>query len=248
MTTVELQPPWTYAVRKDVTSVLVDIEEGLTGMEIGDPLLRLKMDDPAPGAIKRNRLTKPFVARESEEQSPKRIVTFLVAVMGAVRSRDRLDMVTRCHNGLNERLAFVGLYVMAAGRVVRGACAQIRVQASGIATSIAGESQRRRAHPKVLKDRSVWVLKQTKFRACGKTTKSIFKHLRSLTGASGDGASLVRSALSLGVVARQRRLADWYGADGSAGNGLNGSTSTRRCKTLPSGREGGGEKRCVFLR
>lgn len=42
------------------------------------------------------------------------------------------------------------------------------------------------------------VLKRAHFHACLEATKSIFDRLRTMTGVSGDGATLVDAALSLG--------------------------------------------------
>ena len=57
------QSPWKYPVLKAIADVLADTSDGLTGREIGDLLLRLRMDDPIPTATKRDRLAEAFVAR-----------------------------------------------------------------------------------------------------------------------------------------------------------------------------------------
>lgn len=192
------QPPWSYATLKEVAAVLADTEDGLTGKEIGDLLARLKISDPLPGATKRDRLTEAFVARQNKDGSSQRIITFIVHAMEPVKYRDRPDLFTLRQDRLNERIAFVGLYVNDKGQVARGVQAQTLDEATRIATSIRDELQRRRTHPEVLRYCSIEVLKRAHFHACLEATKSIFDRLRNLTGASGDGAALVDAALALG--------------------------------------------------
>lgn len=192
------QPPWSYPVLKAVADVLADTSDGLTGREIGDLLVRLNMEDPIPTATKRDRLVEGFVARQNKDQSPKRIITFIVTAMGPVRFRSNPELFTLRQDRLNEHLAFVGLRVNDEGKVAKGAKAQTLDEASRIATSIRDELLRRQNHPEVLRYCSVEVLKKNHFHACLEATKSIFDRLRALTGASGDGAGLVDASLALG--------------------------------------------------
>lgn len=190
--------PWSYPVLKAIAEVLADTSDGLTGREIGDLLLRLNMEDPLPTATKRDRLAEAFVARQNKDRSSKRIITFIVTAMEPVRYRGQPELFSLRQDRLNEHLAFVGLRVNDEGRVARGAVAQTLDEASRIATSIRDELHRRKCHPEVLRYCSVEVLKKAHFHACLEATKSIFDRLRSLTGASGDGAALVDAALALG--------------------------------------------------
>lgn len=192
------QSPWKYPVLKAIADVLADTSDGLTGREIGDLLLRLRMDDPIPTATKRDRLAEAFVARQNKDQSSKRIVTFIVTAMDPVRYRSQPELFALRQDRLNEHLAFVGLRVNDEGKVARGAQEQTLDEAARIATSIRDELQRRKAHPKVLRYCSMEVLKKAHFHACLEATKSIFVRLRSLTGISGDGAALVDATLALG--------------------------------------------------
>lgn len=192
------QPPWSYPFLKAVADVLADTSDGLTGREIGDLLVRLNMADPIPTATKRDRLVEGFVARQNKDQSPKRIITFIVTAMEPVRFRSKPELFTLRQDRLNEHLAFVGLRVNDEGKVAKGVKAQTLDEASRIATSIRDELLRRQNHPQVLRYCSVEVLKKNYFHACLEATKSIFDRLRALTGASGDGAGLVDASLALG--------------------------------------------------
>lgn len=192
------QGAWSHGVLREVAAVLADTDHGLSGREIGDLLARLRMADPLPGVTKRDRLTEAFIARQNTDRSPKRIITFITHAMEPVRYRDRPELFTLRQDRLNERLAFVGLNVNDKGQVARGARAQTLDEATRIATSIRDELQRRKTHSDVLRYCSVEVLKRAHFHACLEATKSIFDRLRTMTGVSGDGATLVDAALSLG--------------------------------------------------
>lgn len=190
---------WSYATIKEIATVLADTEDGLTGREIGDLLVRLRMEDPLPTATKRERLAEAFVARQNlDGGNPKRLVTFIVTAMEPVRYRDRPDLFSLRQDRLNERLAFVGLHLNDRGQVARGPNSQTLDEATRIATSIRDELGRRRTHPEVLRYCSVEVLKKAHFHACLEATKSVFDRLRTMAGATGDGAALVDATLSLG--------------------------------------------------
>lgn len=126
------QPPWSYSVLQSVASVLADTADGLSGSEIGDLLSRLDMQDPLPGATKRDRLTEAFVARQNKDQSSKRIITFIVTAMEPVRYRTQPELFTLRQDRLNEHLAFVGLRVNDEGRVARGSKAKTLDEASRV--------------------------------------------------------------------------------------------------------------------
>lgn len=192
------QPPWSYSVLQLVAAVLADTEDGLTGSEIRDLLVRLDMQDPLPSATKRVRLAEAFLVAQNRFGDPRRVITFIVTAMEPVRYRSNPELFTLRQDRLNEHLAFVGLRVNDEGKVAKGAVAQTLDEASRIATSIRDELHRRKCHPSVLRYCSVEVLKKDHFHACLEAAKSIFDRLRDSTGVSGDGAVLVDAVLALG--------------------------------------------------
>ena len=189
---------WSIGVLEGLAGVLADTETGLTGREIGGLLARLEMEDPLPGATKRVRLTEAFVRRQNQDGSARRIVTFIVRAMEPVTYRDRPELFDLRRDGLNERLAFVGLRVTDKGQVSTGAIAETLDEATKIATSLYDELRRRRVHPRVLEYTSIEILKKNNFHACLEACKSVFDRLQELTSRSGDGAKLVDDCLSLG--------------------------------------------------
>ncbi|MCI1220031.1 MAG: TIGR02391 family protein [Bifidobacterium sp.] len=193
-----LQPSWNYETLKEVAAVLADTETGLTGTEIGDLLMRLRMEDPLPSSTKRDRLTEAFVARQNLDQNSNRIITFIVHAMEPVRYRDRPDLFSYRCDRLNERLAFVGLHMNDKGEVAKGALAQTLDEATRIATSVRDELVRRDTHPEVLRYCSLEVLKRDNFHACLEATKGIFDRLRTMSGMQGDGSTLIDATLALG--------------------------------------------------
>lgn len=204
-TSVVKTDTWSYATYQQIAAVLGDTHDGLTGGDISDLLVRLRMEDPLPTASKRDRLTEAFVARHNKDGGdPKRIITFIVRAMEPVLYRDRPELFTLRQDRLNERLAFVGLHVNAEGEVGRGPHARTLDEATRIATSIRDELRRRKNHPEVLRYCSVEVLKKAHFHACLEATKSILDRLRDLSGQTGDGAALVDATLALGQTGTPR--------------------------------------------
>ena len=190
--------PWSCETLRATAAVLGDTENGLTGREIGDLLGRLKMGDPTPAASKRDRLTAAFAQQQSRDGSARRVVTFVVEAMRPVRYRDRPEIFTLRQDRLNERLAFEGLRIGDDGQMRNGPQARTLDEATRIATSLRDELVRRSTHPRVLEYCSVEVLKKDHFHACLEAAKSVFEHLREVSGLSGDGAKLVDEALAPG--------------------------------------------------
>ncbi len=196
---------WSRATYEEIAAVLADSKDGLTGREIGVLLATLRMDDPTPDAAKRDRLTEAFIARHNHDRGdPKRIITFITRVMEPVKYRDRPELFTVRQDRLNERLAFVGLHLNDRGQVARGERAATLDEATRIATSVRDELRRRRVHDEVLRYCSIEVLKKAHFHASLEATKSIFDRLRSMTGVTGDGATLVDNTLALGKTGMPR--------------------------------------------
>ncbi|MEL4153468.1 TIGR02391 family protein [Corynebacterium bovis] len=181
-----------------IAGVLADTDDGLTGREIGDLLKDLDMPDSGSGETKRVRLAKAFDNAQTRDENAKPILEFIASAMQSVRYVDDRGRFYRRQGKLNKILAYAGLRVDDRGEVVSGELARNLDEADKIANSIHDELDRRKCHPEVLRYCSVEVLKEAYFHACLEATKSIFDRLRSMTGASGDGAALVDTVLALG--------------------------------------------------
>lgn len=191
-------PPWNLSTLTQVAAVLSDTHDGLTGSQIENLLIRLKMADPLPTASKRDRLLEAFIARQNTDQHPRRIITFITWAMNPANYRERPHLFTLRQDRLNEILTFAGLRVTDKGEVAYGAVSKTLDEASRIATSLRDELRRRNTHPEVLRYCTIEVLKKANFHAELEACKSVFERLRQLTGDQRDGSALVDGVLALG--------------------------------------------------
>lgn len=192
------EPAWTLGTLTAVAQVLADTQDGLTGSEIGRLLERLRMDDPGAGLTKWKRLEIAFVQRQNADGHPQRIITFIQHAMDPTNYVGRPELFSLRQDQLDEVLTFVGLRVEDTGKVHRGPRSSTLDEASRNATSLRAELRRRDTHSEVLRYCTVELLKKNNFHASLEATKSVFERVRQMSGLSGDGATLIDAALSLG--------------------------------------------------
>ncbi|MGX1810895.1 TIGR02391 family protein [Nocardia sp. NPDC055321] len=194
------EPVWDSAV---LTRVATIVGNELTGTEIGMVLGQLQMRDPAgPAVTKWKRLLAAFEARQAQDRSSKRIITFITRAMAPARYSSRPEVFTRVQGELNETLVFVGLRVTEAGQVARGAVATTLDEASAHAASLVAELRRRNTHAQVLAYCGVEVLKKSYFHASLEAAKGVFDRLRTMSQRTGDGAKLIDEVVSIGARAK----------------------------------------------
>lgn len=196
--------PWSEAVITGVAEVLGDAGEGLTHSEISQLFATLRIEDQAPEASKRLRLREALLARQFEDRSPKRLITFVTRVMEPVRYRDAPARFELLRGRLDEVLAHIGLRVTDNGNLARGTRVSTLREAAQHANSLRAELRRRNTHREVLRYCTDEILMKNAFHATLEATKSIADRLRSMTGEHGDGASLVDATLALGKVGKPR--------------------------------------------
>lgn len=192
------EPAWGLGTLTAVAQVLGDTQDGLNGYQISQLLGRLKMEDPGAGLTKWKRLEEAFVRRQSSDGHPQRIITFIRHAMDPTNYVGRPELFTLRQDQLDEVLTFVGLRIEENGTVHRGPRSSTLDEASRNATSLRAELRRRDTHSEVLRYCSVELLKKNNFHASLEANKSVFERVRQMSGLSGDGASLIDAALSLG--------------------------------------------------
>jgi hypothetical protein len=108
---------WQSSIVESVCEVLADTNTGLTGSEIGRLLAKLRIRDIDPDNAKRHRLSNALLSQQQQDQAGNCIVRFIAEAMApGLHFKDR----TRRQNlqdGLNERLALMGLKVRDDGRI-----------------------------------------------------------------------------------------------------------------------------------
>lgn len=179
-----------------IAAALADTSEGLTGSEIGHILSSLKMADPTPTMTKWKRLFNAFVERQNHSRNRRAILQFMREAMKPERYAMQPDRFEPLRDNLNRALAFVGLAVDAAGTLKEATQAHTLTEAAQRAQDLRADLTARGVHPDVLRFCRAELVADNYFHAVLEATKSVADKLRSRTGLTDDGATLVDRALT----------------------------------------------------
>ncbi len=102
-----------------------------------------------------------------------------------------------CRSLVNERLLFSGMQLLEDGKLGRVKAATTISEAQQRADDLRAELVRRDVHSEVLHFCRAELLQRNYFHAVLEASKSVAERLRTLTGATGDGAPLVDATCSL---------------------------------------------------
>jgi uncharacterized protein (TIGR02391 family) len=179
-----------------IASALGDTNDGLTGAEIAHLLATCRMADPDPGLTKRHRLYNAFAKEQNQRQNRTRILGFIRHSMKPerfVRAPERFEPM-RAH--LNRALVFAGLAIDAMGTLA--SVDQVRTLSEAVrrAQELRADLVTRGVHSDVLRFCREELLADNYFHAVLEAVKSVADKLRTRTGLTDDGASLVDRALS----------------------------------------------------
>jgi uncharacterized protein (TIGR02391 family) len=179
-----------------IAAALADTSEGLTGSEIGHILSSLKMTDPTPGMTKWKRLLNAFVERQNHSKNRRAILQFMREAMKPERYSMQPDRFEPLRANLNRALAFVGLAVDATGALKEATQAHTLTEAAQRAQDLRADLTSRGVHPDVSRFCRAELVADNYFHAVLEATKSIADKLRTRTGLTDDGATLVDRALT----------------------------------------------------
>lgn len=197
--TSAVHEPWSGAVLDSVCAVLGDTGAGLTGFEIGKLIERMNLPDPEPSASKRHRIYQSLLASQQSTHSSEDAMAFIEEAMAPVSYTTRRNVFESRRAALNLGLAFVGLQVNDAGRIVRGEQSNTMDEAHRAANNIILELRRRETHDLVLSACEQTVLEGNLFHALFEAAKTLPHRLRELTGSHRDGAALIDDVTALGA-------------------------------------------------
>jgi uncharacterized protein (TIGR02391 family) len=179
-----------------IADALGDSSEGLTGSEIHHLLMTCKIMDIDPPATKRHRLYNAFVAYQNATQDRKRILGFIRYAMKPEQYAREPSRYEPMRANLNRALAFAGLAVEENGNLVPVEKAQTLTEAQRRASELRVDLEIRKVHPDVLRFCKEELLRDNYFHAVLEASKSVADKLRTKTGLTDDGATLVDRALS----------------------------------------------------
>lgn len=177
-----------------IAAALGDTEVGLTGSEIQHLIASSKMVDPGP-LTKRVRIYNAFAESQNERKDRTHILKFIRLAMKPawhIRNPSRYEPMRA---RLNEALAFAGLMVDQAGDLRPSATASTLPEAQRRARELRADLEGRGVHPDVLKFCREELLADNYFHAVQEAVKSVADKMRTRTGLTDDGATLVDRVL-----------------------------------------------------
>jgi uncharacterized protein (TIGR02391 family) len=188
-------PPFSASAVESICQVL---GEAVTGSQIPNLIVRLKVSE-APGEqsnTKWKRLFNAVAAAQNRQQDGRPLLRLILDVVTPVRFASPAEFEER-RALVNERLLFSGLQVQEDGTLARVRAAATVSEAQQRADDLRAELVRRDVHAEVICFCRAELLQRNYFHAVLEASKSIADRLRTLTGASGDGAPLVDATCSL---------------------------------------------------
>ena len=191
-------PPLPTGVLRRVCAVLGDTDTGLTGREIAALLTEAGIDDPGE-MTKRDRLFEALRTRQERDRVANAVLGCIELALSPDRFLQQPDAFDSWRRQVNEALAFSGLEISEAGRLMRLAKAastlsEARVRANRFRDAL----QARGVHSQVLAGCASEIEDENYFHAVFETTKGLADRLRSISGLNEDGARLVDKALGRG--------------------------------------------------
>lgn len=179
-----------------IASALGHTDEGLTGSEIEHLLAIAQIEDVAPGITKRKRLHNAFVSVQNRLQHRRNILKFIRSAMKPelyVRCPERFEPMRA---NLNQALAFAGLAVSESGELGPAGRARTLSEARRRAQELRADLANRGVHPDVLAFCREELVADNYFHAVLEAVKSVMDKLRTKTGLTDDGNTLIDRALT----------------------------------------------------
>jgi uncharacterized protein (TIGR02391 family) len=171
--------------------------EALTGSEIGHLLAFCRMAefDPGNGVTKWKRLQAAFVRKQNARGERTAILEFIRQAMKPALHLDNQSRHEVMRFRLNRALVLAGLQCDEDGALGPAEQATTIREAEARARDLRAGLERRNVHKQVLRFCSAEWLADDYFHAVQEAVKSVMDRLRTMTGATADGADLVNPAL-----------------------------------------------------
>jgi uncharacterized protein (TIGR02391 family) len=181
-----------------IAKILADTGTGLTGTQIGYLLQDCKIPDVTPQMTKWKRLFNAFVEFQNKRRFGNHVVVFINKAMNPVQYTSMPHVFDQRQAELNAVLSFSGLCLGNDGKTRWVTKAQDLSEALQRANRLHAALSARKVHSDVLVFCKAELLQENFFHAVFEAMKSVASKIRALSGVSGDGASLVEAAFSIG--------------------------------------------------
>lgn len=178
-----------------IADALADTCEGLTGSEIAYLLTTCKMTDPSPTITKRHRLYNAFAESQNTRRDRLAVLGFIRHSMKPERYARSPERYEPMRANLNRALAFASMSVDASGKLSSAEQVTTLADAERRAQDLRADLVKRGVHPDVLQFCKAELIADNYFHAVLEAAKSIAVKLRTRTGLTDDGATLVDRTL-----------------------------------------------------
>jgi uncharacterized protein (TIGR02391 family) len=192
MAAVDPLPP---EVLRRICTIIGDTENGLTGREIARLLDDARIDDPGE-MTKKDRLYVALSNRQRKDGVSNAVLACIQLALSPARFLSSPESFDGWRHQVNEALSFAGLMVDESGKVTRLAKAASTLSEARARANRFKEALRdRNVHHLVIVGCASEIDDENYFHAVFETTKSLADRIRTMSGLSEDGVTLVDRAL-----------------------------------------------------
>jgi uncharacterized protein (TIGR02391 family) len=177
-----------------IAGALGHTDHGLTGPEIAFLIASAKMVDPGE-MTKRRRIYNAFAESQNSKRNRTHVLQFIRLAMSPARYSREPHRFEPMRAALNQALAFAGLVVDESGTVASAEKATTLPEAQRRARDLRADLEGRGVHPDVLAFCRAELLADNYFHAVQEAVKSVADKIRTKTGLTDDGGTLVDRAL-----------------------------------------------------
>ena len=170
-------------------------DEGLTGTEIKHLFRECKLIDPGP-ITKWKRIHDAFVLTQNKKKNRTNIIQFIRQSLRPEKYIGNPGRFETLRSNTNTALLFCGLNVKEDGSIVSTTSVKTLTEAENRAGKLSAKLKSRKVHKDVLKFCKAELLADNYFHAVQEAVKSVFDKIRSRTGLTDDGGTLVDRAFS----------------------------------------------------
>ena len=168
-----------------------------TGSDITRILSICNIEDHSGESTKWRRLYSIFLELQKTYNSPNHILTFIQSFLAPSRYYNRSETFEAILEGLNIVLAFSGIEYGKDGKFYNCKTAETIDEADKRVQVIRTKLKNRVIHPEVLKYCRKELMQDNFFHAVFEASKGLAQRIREMSGADGDGATLIDKVFSV---------------------------------------------------
>lgn len=188
-------PAFTAEELTHICKELADTVTGLTGSEIGYILSQIGVHDTDPTMTKWKRLFNAIVAQQNQDKKGDIVLAFVSRALAPARFVGNRGFYAQKLESVNVILAFKGLRFEEDGRFHIIKQATNLSEAEARASRLKENLLMRNPHPELLRFCRAELVVDNYFHAVLEASKSIAETIRSITGLTSDGATLIDETL-----------------------------------------------------